>query len=731
MKKTQKISIFLHSQYFANGLRITLGCIIPILVCAALDKMLLGTYISFGALLIGLSDTPGAPSHRRTGMVACLVLCVFTQLLTVLVHEYTWLMTIVIAVVCFILSMFAVFNDRAATVGSMGILIMLLHVDNDYGLNEGLMSSFYFVIGALWYMLISFSMTQARPYRLAQQELSEAVHHVGEFIRLRGNLYRNRVDIDKTYTQLIDKQIEVHQHQEQVRDLLFQSKRNIKDTTTIGRYLTLMFNDIVDLYEESLATHYDHELIRKEFGDTGILLDFRLLLVKIAGELDHLAVQLNANRLPRPLYNFTNDFEKTLAKIEELPADKKNKFTLKKILISIRKITDLLYKIYNYSPIQSSNIDKQEIENAVRKFIQTEHIDLRKLKDNLSLNSSVFRHALRVAIVISATFLILNLGFVDVGNMGSYWILLTIMVILKPGFALTKERNFQRLLGTVIGGIIGAIILITIQSEIIRFGLLVFFFLIAYSLFRVNYIMAVMFMTPYVLIMLSFSGVNTFEVAKERIFDTILGGMIAFLSSYIIFPNWESFQIRNTMRKLLIADYNYLTQAVRLLAGEPISVTDYKLTRKEVYIASANMGSTFQRLLSEPKWRQKSSKEVNRFVILNYILTSYGATLLIRLHEAANPNYIKEHLTLLKGILNNINNAIQAIPKDDVEEPECAQINQFPELTSDTLDPEETDLITEQLQFLKKISSDLQKATVDVVEKESALLPQKLETADG
>ncbi|HIY75747.1 MAG TPA: FUSC family protein [Candidatus Sphingobacterium stercorigallinarum] len=730
MKKTQKISNFLHSQYFANGLRITLGCIIPILVCAALDKMLLGTYISFGALLIGLSDTPGAPSHRRTGMVACLVLCVCTQLLTVLVHEYTWLMTIVIALVCFILSMFAVFNDRAATVGSMGILIMLLHVDNDYGLNEGLMSSFYFVIGALWYMLISFSMTQARPYRLAQQELSEAVHHVGEFIRLRGNLYRNRVDIDKTYTQLIDKQIEVHQHQEQVRDLLFQSKRNIKDTTTIGRYLTLMFNDIVDLYEESLATHYDHELIRKEFGDTGILLDFRLLLVKIASELDHLAVQLNANRLPRPLYNFTNDFEKTLAKIEELPADKKNKFTLKKILISIRKITDLLYKIYNYSPIQSNNIDKQEIENA-RKFIQTEHIDLRKLKDNLSLNSSVFRHALRVAIVISATFLILNLGFVDVGNMGSYWILLTIMVILKPGFALTKERNFQRLLGTVIGGIIGAIILITIQSEIIRFGLLVFFFLIAYSLFRVNYIMAVMFMTPYVLIMLSFSGVNTFEVAKERIFDTLLGGMIAFLSSYIIFPNWESFQIRNTMRKLLIADYNYLTQAVRLLAGEPISVTDYKLTRKEVYIASANMGSTFQRLLSEPKWRQKSSKEVNRFVILNYILTSYGATLLIRLHEAANPNYIKEHLTLLKSILNNINNAIQAIPKDDVEEPECVQIKQFPELTSDTLDPEETDLITEQLQFLKKISSDLQKATVDVVEKESALLPQKLETADG
>lgn len=730
MKKTQEISNFLYSQYFANGIRITLGCIIPILICAALGNIILGTYISFGALLMGLSDTPGAPSHRRTGMISCLITCVFTQLLTVLVHQYTWLMTIVIALVCFTLSMFAIFNDRAATVGSMGILIMLLHVDNAYGLNEGLMSSFYFVIGALWYMLISFSMTQARPYRQAQQELSETIRHVGDFIRLRGNFYRNRVNIDQMYSQLIDKQIEVHKHQEQVRDLLFQSKRSIKDTTKIGRYLTLMFNDIVDLYEQSLASHYDYEVIRKEFGDTGILLDYRLLLVKIAAELDHLAFQLNANRLPKPLYDFSKDFENTFNKIEALSAEKRNTFTLKKILISIRQITDLIHKIYNYSPIQRTDIKKQEIEDA-RKFIQTEHIDFRKFRDNLSLNSSVFRHALRVSVVITSTFLVLNLDFVDIGNMGSYWVLLTIMVILKPGFALTKERNFQRLLGTVIGGIIGAVILITIQSEAIRFGLLVFFFLIAYSLFRVNYIMAVMFMTPYVLIMLSFSGMNTIELAKERIFDTLLGGVIAFISSYVIFPNWESFHIRKNMRNLLIADYNYLANAVRILSGEPITVTDYKLARKEVYIASANMGSTFQRLLSEPKWRQKSSKEVNRFVILNHILTSSGAPLLIRLHEAENANYTKDHLTILKSILINIAVAIETVPVEEDDSGKIKQITEFPELTPDTQNPQETQLITEQLQFLKKISSDLQKATLEVVQKESALLPQKLETANG
>src|SRR5690606_15725613 len=148
---------------------------------------------------------------------------------------------------------------------------------------------------------------------------------------------------------------------------------------------------------------------------------------------------------------------------------------LKKILISIRNISIFIHNIYNYTVIRPNNIKKQEIEEA-SKFIQTEHIDPRKLKDNLSFNSSIFRHALRMAIVMTITYFVFNLNYFNIGTMGSFWILLTIMVILKPGFGLTKERNFQRLLGTIIGGIIGAIILMTVHSEVARFVILIFFF---------------------------------------------------------------------------------------------------------------------------------------------------------------------------------------------------------------------------------------------------------------
>src|SRR3546814_11063875 len=125
--------------------------------------------------------------------------------------------------------------------------------------------------------------------------------------------------------------------------------------------------------------------------------------------------------------------------------------------------------------------------------------------------------------------------------------------ILKPGFSLTKERNFQRLIGTVIGGVVGAVLLLVVKDETSLFVLLLLFMVATFSLIRVRYVVSVIFMTPYVLILFSFLGMNTLSILQERIIDTLIGSGSAFLSSYVIFPSWESVQVYGTMRKLLVA----------------------------------------------------------------------------------------------------------------------------------------------------------------------------------
>ncbi|HLS36929.1 MAG TPA: FUSC family protein, partial [Sphingobacterium bovisgrunnientis] len=423
--------------------------------------------------------------------------------------------------------------------------------------------------------------------------------------------------------------------------------------------------------------------------------------------------KLHADKRPKSRYDFEKEIEHLRLRIEAYDeANNVNSIPLKKIVINIRTITKHLQNIFKYAVFESGDVAKEEIQQS-NKFVNRDILNWQNFKDNLSLQSSVCRHALRMAIVLAGTYFLFNIF--NYSSFTTYWILLTILVILKPGFGLTKERNLQRLLGTIIGGIIGGIILITVPDVTIRFAILIVFFLIAYSLFRVNYIMAVIFMTPYVLIMLSFTGVNTLEMAKERIIDTFIGGSIAFISSYVIFPNWESFQIRKNMYSLLATNYNYLAQAIQLLSDKKISIIDYKLARKEVYIASANMGSTFQRLLTEPKWRQKNTKDVNRFVILNHIFSSYTATLLTQIYNTDYKYYTNEHVKLLLKSLNHLENAIEeiALPEDKIIDYVKSIEKNHSELTN-----EDTILITEQLQFLAKISGDLQKNVSTLASKE-------------
>src|SRR5690606_19126213 len=129
--------------------------------------------------------------------------------------------------------------------------------------------------------------------------LSETIIHVADYLRLKANFYDLKSNADENYLKLIDKQIGINDHQENVRDILFQSKRSIKDTTKEGRYLSLIFNEMVDLFEQSMTTHYDYTEIRNKYADSGILDEIKSSIEKIAHELDNFAYKLNANKRPK------------------------------------------------------------------------------------------------------------------------------------------------------------------------------------------------------------------------------------------------------------------------------------------------------------------------------------------------------------------------------------------------------------------------------------------------
>lgn len=615
---------FLLSQYFTDGVKITVGVLLPSLILFRLGHGAIGLTISLGALAVSITDNPGPPTHKRNAMLAVNPLLFCMALLTGLLSQHTWFLALEIGVTCFLFSMFNVYGARAASVGTAGLIIVVLGIARPLGPLETLYHALYILGGGVWYMLLSLSINTLWPYRAAQQMLGESIRELAEYLELKAKFYDTEEAVDEIQKELIKQQIDVHQGQENVREVLFKTRKLLKDASPESRKLLLTFIDIVDMFEQSMATHYDYEVIRKQFADSKILSQFGLSIRLLADELDHIGRLLHNRETLRPLHALEPRLNQLKKRLDVLERNGQNVMALKKILVNLRNIGSRIQRIYKYTESPEALPVSQGSDYS--KFVTKQRFDLKMFRENLTLKSSTFRHAVRVTVVCLGVFIAAHQFY---RGQHGYWILLTVIVILKPGFSLTKQRNYERVIGTVIGGLIGAGVLHFVHDKTVLFGFLLLFMVLAYSFVRLRYVVGVLFLTPFVLILFSFTetDANMGRLVQERIIDTLIGGLVAGVASYFIFPSWESYQIKKMMADTILANAKYLVKAIELDPSDKNAFSDYRLARKEMYVSQANLSSAFQRMLDEPKHRRRNATSIHRFVILNHMLSSYIATL--------------------------------------------------------------------------------------------------------
>jgi hypothetical protein len=61
--------------------------------------------------------------------------------------------------------------------------------------------------------------------------------------------------------------------------------------------------------------------------------------------------------------------------------------------------------------------------------------------------------------------------------------------------------------------------------------------------------------------------------------------------------------------------------------GKTTRVTDFKVARKEAFVALANLSDNFQRILREPRRKQKNVPFMHQFVVSNQMFTAHTASL--------------------------------------------------------------------------------------------------------
>ncbi|HVW12232.1 MAG TPA: FUSC family membrane protein [Mucilaginibacter sp.] len=704
---TRELRGFFYSQYFSDGIRTTLGILLPALVLSFLGKFDQGVLISVGALCVSVVDTPGPVIYKRNAMAVC-CLCIFlTALATGFARLNVYTLGAAIAILTFVFSMLAVYGTRAAAIGTGSLLMMILMIENSSPAGEVFRYSLIVTAGGVWYLLFSILFFTLRPYRAAQQALGESIMDIVKFLKVKADFYQADTDIDENYSKLVSQQIQVSQHQDAVREQLFKSRVMVRESTNAGRVLVLIFIDLVDLYEQILATHYDYGQLRNKFGASGILTEISELLYKMAQELENTGFAVLSNRRRHDVHDFIPELEQLKIRIDT-EAEAGN-LVLKKILINLRDLAENIRHISNYYNSKSSKVlTRASPDVEYSKFVTHQDYAPQVYLDNLSFSSASFRHAVRVSLACIIGFVISRLF---VHGHHSYWVLLTIVVILKPGFSLSRQRNYQRLIGTICGGLVGVSLLLLIHNKDVLFIVLIVLMIATYSFIRLNYVVAVIFTTPYVLILFKFLGVGQLSLVEERVIDTIIGSAIAFAAIYLILPRWEFEDIKEHVAKLIYANTNYLAKIAETLAGKPVDEVDYKLARKDVYVKSGNVSAMFERMATEPKSKQRKLKELHRFIVLSHILSSYLANLASDIFAKKLHNARAENIRLIRKSITILNDDSRKLGGKTIDF--APGKTELPPDKSE-LTPDEA-LLKEQLGFVNKISYDIDKVTNEIM----------------
>ncbi|WP_237708818.1 FUSC family protein [Gillisia marina] len=339
----------------------------------------------------------------------------------------------------------------------------------------------------------------------------------------------------------------------------------------------------------------------------------------------------------------------------------------------------LLKNLYDYQYKQVEKIRKIEhilsnkdfkelgfIKNVdAQRFISHQVYDLNILSENFSLKSPIFKHSLRLALVVMIGFTIG--AYFSLQN--AYWILLTIVVIMRPNYGLTKQRSKQRILGTLIGGAFATGIVLLIQDTTVYAILGILSLIIAFSMVQRNYKTSATFITLSVVFIYALLKPDVLNVIQFRIIDTIIGAGLAALGNAVLWPSWEYFSINAVIGESLNANKEYLTSIQKYYQKKGAVPTTYKLARKRAFLASGNLSAAFQRMAQEPKSKQMHLDKFYEVVVLNHTFLSSLASM---------GTYIQNHPTTkasdyfnnyMHEIANNLNIAHGLISEEDYTEP--------------------------------------------------------------
>ena len=652
----EKSTYFLFTTYFSRGLRMATAMILSGMVGVLTNQIALGLLSFSGALVAGIGDSPGTLRHKKNTQLLGAFFYTLVAFITFLLRPFPIIMGFWIAICTFFFSMFFIYGSRAVNVGTASLLSLCYSVNHIQTIDNVWTHTGAMLFGILIYAFVSLLLWRIRPYRIIEQTISTNLRNLADYVNLLNQVEEDIHSQNKLLNKIFDKKTQIHQNHEDIRELLLKLRFNAKGFSTRGRRMTLIFIALVDLYENLIALQIEHTILQKTLDDSGLQKSFSENLMQIHHALNQLSWAITLDQKPNldwneeKLQQFLTQIRSYCQNNEELETQVSEPIQL--------FFDNISMQIFNIQKIITGNIETEDTSEDLQldQFTRHYRYDWSTLKANLNLNSTIFRHALRVS---SASILAYICALYFEINYFS-WILLTIILILKPVFGNTRNFAIQRIVGTIIGCLIAFGLIHITDNTLILSVFITICIIGAYSFIPINYKIGVGFLSVFVILMMFIEQGGVIVNVYHRIGGTSIAVLLSFVMSYIFLPTWEHQKFPAELLKLFKSDKQYFALNIQSLQqSKDADITAIKLARKEVLLNITNVSGIFQRMLAEPKLSKEYRSLAYDLVTLFNLLSSRIAALRTsQIHDYQFSkeennliNYLQKSLTIIEQLL--------------------------------------------------------------------------------
>ena len=460
------------------------------------------------------------------------------------------------------------------------------------------------------------------PHRQVQEDMAAAYAALADYIDAKACFFDpDDDDYRARQTRLALANTALIQTFNRCRSTLFYRLRGQHRHPRTTRMLRYYFA-AQDIHERISSAHVDYRELASALKNSDLIFRLWRLVEWQAQACRNVATTLHTHdayhhdpRLERAIDGIRQSLQRHL---ETRPAHGGSRHPLQRLLDNLRSIN------YQLAHLDSDDPNPHEQNSAIAaQEDPTLAALLPALRRQLTLASPVYRHAVRLTLVVLVCCLIVATLQLELG----YWILLTAIFVCQPNYSATKSRVNQRVLGTILGVIAGSIAPNFTPTVATKLWLIIVSTTCFFYFRNRKYSFSTFFITVQALTAFSLAGFNLADAIPRRIIDTLIGGGIAWAAVTYLWPDWRYLTLTNTARAAIRSDAAYLRHILGQLQHGGGDDLAYRSIRRQTHEQAALLGSTVSDINSEPLKYAAQQENAFRLLNLNYSLIGYISAL--------------------------------------------------------------------------------------------------------